>query len=348
MVNRLGASLLLAVALSGATFHTDTDLRVHEWGTFTSMAGHDGNAVEWTPLGGPSDLPCFVTILNPRSIKLGRAGIGAIAATVRMETPVLYFYASHEQSVRVSVRFRQGLITEWFPQARVPPVQSLQLVTTMGSIDWDEVRIQPGANPRLPFDGDRSHYYAARETDASPIRVGTESEKFLFYRGLASFPVPMTAKLEDAGTIDVQVVGDAQITTLVLFQSDGDRVGYRVVRDVPARVRLDRPVLAGTVESLRADLQALLIEQGLFPREARAMVETWRDTWFAEGTRLFYLVPRAMIDAVLPLQIDPQPLDVTRVFVGRVELSGPAVQTNPASPGETCEAKARHPSNRAP
>ena len=35
-------------------------LTVHEWGTFTSGAGPDGNAVDWTPQAGRSDLPCFV------------------------------------------------------------------------------------------------------------------------------------------------------------------------------------------------------------------------------------------------------------------------------------------------
>src|SRR3954462_13576316 len=33
---------------------------VHEWGTFTSIAGPAGRAMEWTPQAGQSDLPCFV------------------------------------------------------------------------------------------------------------------------------------------------------------------------------------------------------------------------------------------------------------------------------------------------
>src|SRR5690349_2430750 len=33
---------------------------VHEWGTFTTVAGRDGRAIDWLPLGGPADLPCFV------------------------------------------------------------------------------------------------------------------------------------------------------------------------------------------------------------------------------------------------------------------------------------------------
>src|SRR6266542_4669932 len=38
-------------------------LVVHEWGTFTSIAGKDGIALEWRPLNGPTDLPKFVHTL---------------------------------------------------------------------------------------------------------------------------------------------------------------------------------------------------------------------------------------------------------------------------------------------
>ena len=72
----------------------EPQLTVHEWGTFTSIAGPDGQAVEWRPLTGPSDLPCFVTTLNPNSIKINaQGGIPGLKALVRMETPVLYFYS---------------------------------------------------------------------------------------------------------------------------------------------------------------------------------------------------------------------------------------------------------------
>ena len=53
------------------------------------------------------------------------------------------------------------------------------------------------------------------------------------------------------------------------------------------------------------------------------MVATWRDSWFEEGARLFYIAPKSLIDAVLPLQIKPNPTEVARVFVGRVELVTP-------------------------
>jgi hypothetical protein len=53
------------------------------------------------------------------------------------------------------------------------------------------------------------------------------------------------------------------------------------------------------------------------------MVDTWRDSWFERGRRIFYLVPRATIDSILPLDVKPAPASIARVFVGRIELATP-------------------------
>jgi len=45
------------------------ELTVHEWGTFTSVAGPDGKAAQWLPLAGPGDLPCFVERFQNRLFK---------------------------------------------------------------------------------------------------------------------------------------------------------------------------------------------------------------------------------------------------------------------------------------
>ena len=69
----------------------------------------------------------------------------------------------------------------------------------------------------------------------------------------------------------------------------------------------------------------MLVANGLYAKEAAAMVETWRDSWFEDGLRLFYIVPRAAIDDVLPLEVTPAPASTARVFVGRIELITPAI-----------------------
>src|SRR5690349_6590300 len=76
------------------------DLVVHEWGTFTSIAGKDGVALEWRPLNGSVDLPKFVHTMQQQGLGLRHSQTKAdLTAQVRMETPVLYFYSSREMNV---------------------------------------------------------------------------------------------------------------------------------------------------------------------------------------------------------------------------------------------------------
>jgi len=77
---------------------------------------------------------------------------------------------------------------------------------------------------------------------------------------------------------------------------------------------------------LGRDLEGILVGQGLYQDEARAMVETWRSSWFEEGSRLLYIVPPAFVNNVLPLSITPAPAQTVRVFVGRLEIVTPATE----------------------
>jgi|HubBroStandDraft_1064217.scaffolds.fasta_scaffold02394_6 hypothetical protein len=327
-----------AALLIAANIHSvdPSGLTVHEWGTFTSVAGEDGSAIEWDALGC-SDLPHFVNDYGYRGFKWTLQG------TVRMETPVMYFYSSHELDVRVKVAFPQGLITEWYPQADYKPNQgsSMRLlladqhglanqhgvVTSLGgAIEWGDVKVQPGTAPALPVESGPSRYYAARQTDAAPIAVGGQHEKFLFYRGVGRFPVPLAAWVSGAGTVTVENRGTEPVPSSILFENRAGRIGYRTAGAIANHVTLDAPQLNGSIPQLRHDLESALIAQGLFPKEAQAMIETWRDSWFEEGSRLIYIVPSSTVDAILPLQVDPAPSQTVRVFVGRIELVTPATQ----------------------
>src|SRR5437773_3321303 len=135
-LSMLVAALLVA-AVPGMTGTTDPNpLIVHEWGTFTSIAGADGVAVDWIPQAGPTDLPCFVE-RNRFNIK------GRLSGTVRMETPVLYFYAARDTTVDVNVRFRQGVITEWYPPAAITPRNNPALPGAESTIAWRNVKVSP-------------------------------------------------------------------------------------------------------------------------------------------------------------------------------------------------------------
>ncbi|HEX3086685.1 MAG TPA: hypothetical protein VHP99_19265, partial [Pyrinomonadaceae bacterium] len=127
-------------------------LVVHEWGTFTSIAGKDGVALEWRPLNGASDLPKFVHSMQGPDPGLRHAnGKAELTAAVRMETPVIYFYANREMEISTKVEFPRGKITEWYPQARAVD----------NGVNWGKLKVQPGAAFNLPADYSDNHDYAA-------------------------------------------------------------------------------------------------------------------------------------------------------------------------------------------
>ncbi len=299
---------------------------VHEWGTFTSVAGRDGAPVSWITLSGPSDLPCFVN-------RLGGMNFKAAMGMVRMETPVLYFYSPTRTSVSVHVDFPRGLITEWYPQAaRVLPATA-PYGASGGQIDWGPVEIAPGESASLPSGKGASHYYAARETDAGLLRIGPQREKMLFYRGIGSPAVPLEPLFTAEGKLEIRSTSGVPIPVAIVFENRGGKIGYRTVRGVVGSVKVDVPDLTAGLEGpwfdpdgLRHDRAGALVEAGLYEKEAQAMLETWRDSWFEEGTRVFYILPRAAVDEVLPLRVTPAPKSTARVFVGRVEVLAPSAE----------------------
>jgi len=349
---RLLAICLLAGSLFAQARPVDPGLTAHEWGTFASIAGNNGQAVEWQPRIGPWDaqqLPNFVEHLHFNVFKQG------LPATVRMETPVLYFYSSHTVNLSVHVAFSKGLITEWYPHATAPisdgGIQDADIYrkhAASGSISWDSVAVQPGLAADFPRDltptsklADVSlakssikenHYYAARQTSAVPItvhtRAGDQRERFLFYRGVSMMPVPVSARFTPEGNLEVRNAMQQAIPSIIWFERRGERVGYRISEGVPdeGNTTLDPPRLTAKLESLYGDLEDILVARGLYRDEAHAMVETWRNSWFEEGSRLFYIVPQQFVDSVLPLEITPAPAQTLRVFVGRLELVSPATQ----------------------
>jgi hypothetical protein len=326
--NVFGVCSLLAVgmfAYSGSTASpAGGDLTAHEWGTFTSIAGNDGQAIVWRPQSRSTDLPAFVEHLEGADFK------GGLGGTVRMETPVLYFYTSLPKTVSVHVAFKNGLITEWYPAvSKATPTGDLRNIAlnderTQGEVWWKSVHLEPSSPTEYPKDEIETHYYAARETSSTPLRVilrsGIQREKFLFYRGVADFRVPVAVTSNRNGDVAVRNLGPDEISGLILFERRGERIGYRIGGPLQSEIPLEAPELTASVDSLRADLENELVARGLFADEAHAMVETWRDSWFQEGSRVLYFVPGSFVNAHLPLEIHPAPVQVVRVFVGRVEV----------------------------
>jgi hypothetical protein len=316
-------------------------LAAHEWGTFTSFSGSDGVPVSFEP--NNVDLPSFVYFSQDLQSKAGRLRHGGL---VSMETPVIYFYTDRDTRVSVKVDFLKGWITEWYPFAMSEPERTNRIDRLGGqSIRWN-VKLVPNDPVRFPQEKAKNHYYAARETDAVPLqavvakrenddedrewalRGGTlvQSEKFLFYRGVGTFPPPVTVKALGGGKVRVSNSLGDRVNELVLVTVHDGKVGFQTLADIDARGEATAtiPEATGAPTDLAAALVQSLTAAGLYEREAKAMVKTWDDAWFKEeGTRLLYLVPRAKTDELLPITIDPKPAELVRVLVGRHDFLTP-------------------------
>ena len=102
----------------------NSELIVHEWGTFTSIAGLMADS-RMDSISGRYGAAGFVY-----GSKHNARG------TVRMETPMIYFYTPKEMTCTVKVSFPRGEVAEYYPMPDrlVYPVK----------VEWNSVELLPG------------------------------------------------------------------------------------------------------------------------------------------------------------------------------------------------------------
>ncbi|HVR75832.1 MAG TPA: hypothetical protein VMT52_15985 [Planctomycetota bacterium] len=344
----------VALLLGAAALAVCTSLRagprglvVHEWGTFLSVQGPDG-----VSLGGmvdsEEDLPVFV---EERTNK--ESWVRALMRQ-KMETPVTYFYTDHEMTVECRVDMPHGVLTHWFPSVfKLGPGKHSDPTPSSTFLDWGPVHLIPdlaagksGWNPppmrEVPAG---STWRFARETDSAFVRTAKrivsrgkhehDHEKFLFYRGLGAFELPLEVRSEGEGSLrlDVKNRGKGTIRGILGLDVAKDGIGFSVLGDLaggeghvvnaPSSLWVRLPLEEGVVQ-VKDTLARILVAAGLYEKEARAMVNTWEKSYFrSEGLRVLYILPRETVDEVIPLQIRPAPAEVVRVMVGRVEVLTP-------------------------
>jgi hypothetical protein len=360
IVFSVGLSLLTGSALPAAD-----RFAVHEWGTFTCLQDETGRAIAGVNTDD-EPLPKFVhrladfLIFPPSELPLiYYKGIPMLHphVTMRLETPVIYFYPPAGQTkpleLDAQVQFRGGWLSEYYPNAnshapginqdgfRFGPITS----KTNGSLEWR--RLQVGGDAAGP-ETDYHVWLAPREVKAASVTTPDgEAERYLFYRGVGHVEAPLRVYRDKAeGKLVVnerfgpEVLGrdssGAAVTTLWLADiRQGGEVAFREIPKVRLKGDMDRTIATFAAEfrpedyskdnlvELRGAMKAALLADGLFADEAEAMLNTWEYGYFkSPGLRLFFLLPRAWTDAVLPLELSPD-ADVVRTMVGRIELVTP-------------------------
>ena len=162
----------------------------------------------------------------------------------------------------------------------------------------------------------------ARDVDAAFVKTmdwtrqtdRAEYERFLFYRGLGQSRMPMRADARSGGTLALEretSLGDGVRHIFVLKVENGRgayqyrpalRPGEQATGVIPS-MEGAKP-LAEFTEAIADALAAKLTESGLYPKEARAMVNTWKNSYFQnDGIRVLFVLPQSWTDAFIPMNI---------------------------------------------
>lgn len=325
-------------------------LEVHEWGTFTSLVNEEGSLMDGM-YHEEEGLPGFVYGLreeNTNGLKtFGLLGNGCrprtkcafsdvlpfnqfnTKVTQKMETPVIYFYGNPGEKAHVEVGFPDGMISQWYPAAT--DLNLHQENFKNGRMSWDVTLKRPDDVKQYATTTPHSIWNPARVTKANTIQVnanGTEEERFIFYRGLGEFSVPLKLTLKNIGTDNLLVTlrneSDEKIPSLFYIQSskkDGVLKSMVLPSLDPHQVKTFESKNASSALNLKEQLKVALMSSGLYADEAMSMINTWNKSYFhTEGERLLYILPQGWTEKILPMKVNPVPEKLTRVLVGRIEL----------------------------
>lgn len=353
MLKNLFNVSVIGLTLLGAS--SASALEIHEWGTFTSLVNEDGQQMSGMH-HEEEGLPGFVYGLrnDGPGLQNSSAQIGLkdrcrgkcvfltaeeslksvipfnqfnTTITQKMETPVIYFYGDVGEKVQVEVGFPGGMISQWYPAASQFNLHPD--FPNNGFMSWNVALKEVNDTKLYPKTSQVSVWNPARVTKANTIQTqanGTEEERFIFYRGLGDFSVPLKVSLKNlTNAMEVTVTNNSTQTVPALFYLKTNELGVERLLVIPSlkpsESRTVSTSLAQNVSDAYQPILKELVSAGLFEDEAMSMLKTWDKSYFhTKGERLLYILPQAWTETILPMKLQPAPEKLVRVLIGRVEL----------------------------
>lgn len=345
---------------------------VHEWGTFTTLSGSNGKLLsglyideeplpdftynfQWEFVATATSRPgkyCDVTYSN----------LNLENVTVKMETPVIYFYSEKQvNNVTINVQFPGGSISQWYPEryrgeapqaARCGNASPHYLCTPCatntldfktnrnGWIEWKGRILAPRSGALTHVDvpklweaprRTRSNIFEGSETGFYKGSFHYEQEKYLFYRGIGNFDIPIKTEISSNNRLVISNTGD-YVPYYLVWHKQGSKVEILGTGSLEEGCTTSVPLNNAKVpfKKYMDEQEALLtfenalVTAGLYRDEARSMLATWEESYFhTNGLKVFWILPKALTEETLPLHITPGPTNIQRVLVGRNEVLTP-------------------------
>jgi hypothetical protein len=252
-----------------------------------------------------------------------------------METPFFYFYADKETPIRLQVGFDGGLISQWYPQRSggTPHISNcngemdFETANQDGAIEWTGKVLAPNTTQKLTNNTTDNVWQSPRLTRANLLQTNDtdEVEKFLFYRGLGNFQSPVSIEFDKDGLLLFSNNTGAPITYAMVYckpmQGEGQIWWAGGIANGAIVKALPEVIKGISKERVMLNFKNALKIAGLYDDEAEAMLRTWQHSYFeTSGIKLFWIVPTATTNKILPLTMQPLPKSLKRVMVGRSEV----------------------------
>jgi hypothetical protein len=146
---------------------------------------------------------------------------------------------------------------------------------------------------------ERFVYYDGLIPAPSGVEVAVAADK-VSLKSRATFP------LLDVTVVDRRTAGKIRLARVARLEAAGEQKSLAFIES-----DLQRWPAAG-VDALVGQLRVA----GLFDDEARALARVWQKAFFeTEGLSVFYRLPQAEYDRLLPLRVNPQPEKLVRVML---------------------------------
>lgn len=317
---------------------------LHEWGLFGGVANSQALEIATSPH------PTLAVGAAQAGAEPAPPGLGLEGTGIGGGKPVIYVHLDpgvETLTFDLVSQLANGRFEERFPGGRDPGT----------TLRFDDVRVTRGACGTPTPTPTSAEDPACRTSDGfceaieipryvgegdTCLHVGAQESPLLFYRaaGLTGVALPLGLTIDVDGNLRyAQGPGHEAVTTVYRIRKRHGR--HERERLPPRTVTGEFGFIPGTpldAPALRAELVGEAVQRGLTRREAEVFVDAWGPVLgFAEEPRegpqaagtaplslgaakdaIVYFAPPALVEALLPMDVDPAPRAFARVFLVRV------------------------------
>lgn len=217
--------------------------------------------------------------------------------------PILFFYSPKKINVKLTltVKTRGDSFICWYPNY-APGAQAFRGVKTLV---WDGLEIIPQGDGDGFVNSPKDHWWTAcRKTDAAVVKMGKESERFLFYESTDASNWKAVAELEDGKAVLSNSNAFAILDAILIINSKESFVYSLGSVKSMSKLQMTQSKEAQTRKSATALLRSGLRKAGMYEKEISTFLATWKKDFIdKKGARLLYRIPDSAWEKEMGLKL---------------------------------------------